>query len=431
MSSPVEDASRQAAQQMAAMLRTLVELTRALDGARRPSLADAGPAVGGPRPAVRYAAVIEQHFGPQVRQALTDSPGWQRMVEQLGELEGAGIPPERLLPALEQITRQAQPAPPTPEQEMARVVERATSPEVAQALTRSEQWPQLAAGLQDLRAGGWDVEQLVAAAVPTLNRLVEGAQAEVGREAADAGRQQSRQVLPARPVDRETALRKAGIDRHENERLSRMVREKLPERPAELLLASDTQWPIVAAEIHRADQSGVDVAARLAGVENMLRHQAAAGARQLDIPVATLAALSMPAPPPAVKQLDQERTGARTLSREELTRASDLAVANHGVSATMLLASGYNAAQAGEALTALEQYGIVGARGESGMHPIQVGSVEQAGQRIAAGVEREIQTQAATAWSTTVSGPPAARRVQRAVTGTAPQAPIRTTGRRR
>ena len=432
MSTPTEEAAQQAAQQMAALIRALVELTRALEGARRGQ--PAARAVPPPQPAERYAAAIERTFGPQVRRALTDSPEWGRMVEQLAHLERAGIAPEQLFGTLATITRQTLPQPtaaaPAAEQQkdMTALVFRHTNPAVAQALTASPEWPRIASQLEDLKQSGFDVGHLLEVAPPELTRLVGTIDTAWQRDAGNTAQQQV--TTPAPAADRQTALAQAGISQHENERLVRAAREAAPPGIGERLAAS-TRWPEVAQAMQALEQRGIDPGARLADMRRELTAQAATGPRT-DVTAAALSALERPAvaAPGASRVRGSAAVRVRTEPDANLRQAAELAATNLGVSSGMLLAQGHSTKETGRLLTELEHYGIVGPRSASGMHPARVSSVTEAHTTLDRGTQRELTAAAAAATSTTSAGPPRASGPTPAA-ATAVGTPTRTTARRR
>lgn len=440
MSTPTEDAARQAAQQLAAVLRALIDIARTLERARAQQ-AQQPETQAQPSPdAERYAQAVERAFGPQVRQALTGSSEWPRTVEHLGHLDRAGINPDQLFSTLATITRQsvpqAAPAPDAGPPEHTQVVrQHVTDRAAAEALTSSPQWPQIASQLRDLHQSGIDVPQLLAAAGPELSRL-NGAIAAAWQRTTGttpAPQPQAPAQGPAAAQDRQAALQQAGISTHDNERLVRMARDVLPPREAALLVASNTGWPRVAQAMRDLEARGIAPAARLERMGHELTAQTAAGAR-FDVPAAALRALAQPAP--GSPTTSGARAGsvterARLEPDANLRRAADIAGSRGVISARMLMAEGFEGRETGRLLTELERHRVIGPLGDNGTHPARASSATEAQTMLAAGVGRELATTAATTMSTTAAGPPRPGGPAAAAAARPADAPARATGPRR
>ena len=439
MSTPTEDAARQAAQQFAALLRALVEITRALEAARARKAQQPPDAPRPPQAAERYAAAIEHTFGPAVRQAMIGSPEWPRMVEHLAHLERAGIDPGQLFTTLGTITRQAvaqqDPTPPgpgpVPDRYAQMLRQHVADPAVADALTTSPEWGRIATQLHDLERSGLDVPRLLAAAQPELNRLNTAIEAAWQRNTAAAPQPQTPTPAQAPVADRRAALQQAGISRHDNERLVRIARESTPPGVGELLAASG-KWPLVAEKMAALEQRGIDPAARLSRIRQELTAQAAVSQRP-DVSAAALSALSRPAP--AAHASRGRGPAAAELARKgpdaNLQRAAELAGSRGVISARMLMAEGFDRRETGRLLTELERHQVVGPLGANDTHPARAGSASEARKLVDGQAQRELMAAAASVTSTTAVGPPRAVSPMSAAATKPADTPVRTTVRRR
>lgn len=400
----MEEAAQQSTQQMASMVRALIEITRALQAARqgRPTVDS-----GARQPVVddRYAQAIATAFGPEVRHVLTNSPEWSRIATQLRELEGGGIAPDQLLGTLAQITRQA-----VPQQAGRPGAERAVGGEqyarthqltieqlreqvgdrsVAEALTGSPEWPRIATQLEDLRRAGVDISRLS----PELSRVygVPPAPAVATAE-------------PSRPPrTRAEALEQQGISAHESDRLVRVAREGAGQRLGDLLAASQG-WPQVATALRDLEQQGIDPCARLASLQQETMALASRRSRP-DVAQAALAALARPAPAVGEKTPVPDRA-AVVVPERAVESAAKLAGQRGVLSADMLMSEGTSAREAGRLLTELEARGIIGGLAANGVHPARVDSADVALDRLKATRERARTAAAAGSTSTTVAQGP-------------------------
>ena len=249
---PIDQAVGQAGQSAAVALQVLVLIAQAVrEHQRREAVGDPPPPPRTLDPETqRYAlAVREKISPPEVADALINGPGWNRLAEELRQLERAGVDVRGFLgdaaPLVARIDADLRAALPRP----GLVVSPA-------ALTPSNPF-----------------ELPSPAERPTVVERLQRAVERV-REWLQQWRERRN---PSAPTDRAQRLAREGVGPQQNTRLVIAAREAIADERLLGQLVASRQWPAIAGQMQRLQDAGRNPREALAGVAQRMRQAADAG----------------------------------------------------------------------------------------------------------------------------------------------------------
>lgn len=402
---PVEEAGRQAMQSAAMSVRLLVSIAMAVSERSARENPDRAAQVQRlrqldlpPEKATeRYVSMVREEFNnPALRDALLGSEKWPQITEDLRALESAGIDVRPFLRDANSIAERVAKnlAPQSgPEQ----LVREHLGDRLADTLTTSERWPQIADEMRQMQSAGVDMPQMLAAAAEPGAKIeasmaaawkteadratrLEKETATVRRTAPPRGEPQQRSDLGGRAkdrglTDRKAALKDVNLSPQENQKYVRLAGDAIEDRHHASVLVASRHWPQVAASMRDLEQRNIDPAPRLARLPEMLTQQVATGRRPN---VANAAEDALRQPPPvnrsaarpaepsyAAKQVStatQENTESVTVSPDAVRAAAHHVVAAKGPTSPQTLREGLGVdeRQARALVTELNKRDIIG-----------------------------------------------------------------------
>ncbi|MBD9701333.1 hypothetical protein IHE56_04345 [Streptomyces sp. ID01-12c] len=231
------------------------------------------------------SASVKSLLPEDISTALMGAADWPQMAQQLVALRQAGVELEIVLPRMGEIAVTVRDQVAANTQRVAdegtgkwERMSRETLPAgpVREAILSGPAWPDMAWMMARLDERGVDVRQVLATAHAEGLGVDQAVAKALGTDAAPAVSRDAQ--LSYGPLttglglprdlalsDRERVLKQLAISAQENSRYVQWVREAMPGREQEAgLLAAGRHWPLVAAQMARAESEGKPVRAHLA-----------------------------------------------------------------------------------------------------------------------------------------------------------------------